>query len=35
MTVEERPVPVLALLITDTTQTLLILSVGLHFEKAD
>jgi hypothetical protein len=35
MTVEETSVPVLALLITDTTQTLLILSVGHHFEKAE
>ena len=34
MTDEESPVHVLALLITDATQTVLMLSMGLHFEKS-
>jgi len=33
MTDEETPVPVLAVLITDATQTVVILSMGLHFEN--
>ena len=35
MTDEETPVAVLAVLITDATQTVLILSMGLHFEKSE
>jgi hypothetical protein len=33
MTVEEMTIPVLDALITDTTKTLVLLSVGPHFEK--
>ena len=33
MTDEETTVPLLAVLITDATQTVLILSMGLHFEN--
>ena len=35
MTDEETPVPVLAVLITDATQTVKILSMGLRFEKSE
>jgi hypothetical protein len=31
---EKMPIPVLVALITDTTETLVLLKVGLHFEKA-
>ena len=35
MTDEETPVPVFSVLITENTQTVLILSMGLHFEKSE
>jgi hypothetical protein len=35
MTNEETPVPVTVVLIIDATQTVLILSMGLHFEKSE